>query len=259
MPAVVLLRAGFCRKLEQKRRGARYGPVMRPRGLIVATWAVAAVSFIALILFVFIKVPMAQPEAGGIAQKIFYFHVPAAYALYICGGVCCIASALYLIGPSDKRDAWARAGAECASIFGALIMVSGPLWAKKAWGVYWTWDPRLTTLLLSILIYVAIVLVRAFAGGGEAERKFAAAFGVLGTANLPIIHYSVKKWGGNHPTVLKSSGGQGLGDPSMYQALFGGFFAMTLLAILLLWLRASLAESQSRLMRAEELAPDPNG
>lgn len=231
---------------------------MRPRGLIVGVWAAAVLSFFALILFVFLKTPIAQPEAGGIAQKIFYFHVPAAYALYLCGGVCFIASALYLAGPSDKKDAWAKAGAECAAAFGGLVMVSGPLWAKKAWGVYWTWDPRLTTLLLSILIYVAIVLLRAFAGGGEAERKFAAAFGVLGTANLPIIHYSVQKWGGNHPTVIGKGGG-GLQDPAMTQALMGGFFAMTLLAALLLTLRAQLATSEARLLRAEELAPDTNG
>jgi heme exporter protein C len=139
-----------------------------------------------------------------------------------------------------------------------MVMVSGPLWAKKAWGVYWTWDPRLTTLLLSILIYVAIVLLRSFAGGGDAERRFAAAFGVLGTANLPIIHYSVQKWGGNHPTVIGKGGG-GLQDPSMKIALFVGFFAMTLLAALLLTLRSRLAQSQARLLRAEELAPDTNG
>jgi heme exporter protein C len=228
------------------------------QGWIVGVLGLTALVFIGLIWFVFTKVPVAQAEAGGIAQKIFYFHVPAAYALYLCGVVCFVASAMYLLRPTDARDAWARAGAECASVFGGLVMVSGPLWAKKAWGVYWTWDPRLTTLLLSILIYVALVLLRSFAGGGDAERKFAAAFGVLGTANLPIIHYSVKKWGGNHPTVLKSSGGQGLGDPSMYQALYGGFLAMTLLAVLLLVLRARLAQTQSRLLRAEELAPDTN-
>ncbi len=232
---------------------------MRPRGLILGTWALTGLAFVGLILFIFLRVPVAQPQAGGIAQKIFYFHVPAANALYLSGGVCFIASALYLWRPSDASNAWAKAGAECASIFGALVMVSGPLWAKKAWGVYWTWDPRLTTLLLSILIYVAIVLLRSFAGGGDAERKFAAAFGILGTANLPIIHYSVKKWGGNHPTVLKSSGGGGLGDPTMYYALYWGMLAMALLAALLLTLRANLAKAEARLLRAEELAPDTNG
>jgi heme exporter protein C len=103
------------------------------------------------------------------------------------------------------------------------------------------------------------VVLRAFSGSGEAERKFAAAFGILGTAVLPIVHYSVQLWGGNHPKVLKANGGGGLQDPAMVQALLGGFFAMTLLAALLLTLRAQLAISQARLLRAEELAPDTNG
>lgn len=233
--------------------------VAESRPVLLGVWALATLTFIALILFVFLKVPEAQPQAGGLAQKIFYFHVPAAYALYVCGFVCFLASALYLADPTDKKDAWAKAGAECASVFGGMVMVSGPLWAKKAWGVYWTWDPRLTSLLLSILIYVALVVLRRFAGTGDAERRFAAAFGILGTAILPIVHYSVQLWGGNHPKVLKANGGGGLQDPAMVQALLAGFFAMTLLAFLLLVLRAKLAYSQAGLLRAEELAPDTNG
>jgi heme exporter protein C len=218
-----------------------------------ALLGVTAVTFAILIAFVFLRVPDAQLPAGGVSQKIFYFHVPAAYAMYLSGVVGFLASAFYLAGASDKRDAWAKAGAECACIFGSLVLTSGPLWAKKAWGVYWTWDPRLTTLLLTVLIYAAVVVLRAFGGAGEAERKFAAALTVLGTVTLPIVHYSVKKWGGNHPTVISGSGG-GLGHPDMKLALALGFVAMTLLAALLLWVRARLALTQSRLAAVEELA-----
>jgi heme exporter protein C len=218
-------------------------------GLLALTTAV----FAFLISFVFWHVPTAQAEAGGLAQKIFYFHVPSAYAMYLCGVVCCIGSAAYLYDPTDARDAVARAGGECAVMFGFMVLVSGPLWAKKAWGVYWTWDPQLTATLLSVLIYVAVVVLRAFAGNGEAERKFAAALGVLGTVILPIIHYSVKLWGGNHPVVVTRSGGGGL-HPLMLQALLTGFLAMTLLAALLLWSRARLAIAASRVARVEERA-----
>jgi heme exporter protein C len=218
-----------------------------------ALLGVTTVTFAILIAFVFLRVPDAQLPAGGVSQKIFYFHVPAAYAMYLSGVVGFLASAFYLAGASDKRDAWAKAGAECACIFGSLVLTSGPLWAKKAWGVYWTWDPRLTTLLLTVLIYAAVVVLRAFGGAGEAERKFAAALTVLGTVTLPIVHYSVKKWGGNHPTVISGSGG-GLGHPDMKLALALGFVAMTLLAALLLWVRARLAITQSRLAAVEELA-----
>lgn len=215
--------------------------------------AVTAIFFSYLIYFIFLQTPAAQIEAGGIAQKIFYFHVPAAYAMYLSGTVCFVASAAYLVTPTDKRDAWARAGAEVAVAFGAVMLISGPLWAKKAWGVYWAWEPRLVTTLLSVLIYIAVVVLRAFAGDGEAERKFAAALGVLGTVNLPIIHYSVQKWGGVHPAVIGKGGG-GLRHPDMRTALLMGFVAMTLLAILLLLSRASLAIAKARLARAEEQA-----
>jgi len=218
-------------------------------GLLAVT---AAVLFY-LVYFVFFRTPVAQLAAGGLAQKIFYFHVPAAYAMYLCGAVCFFASAAYLWQPSATRDAWAKAGAECAVVFGVMVLTSGPLWAKKAWGVYWTWDPRLTTSLLSLLIYVAVVVLRAFSGGGDAEKKFAAALGVLGTVNLPIIHYSVRKWGGNHPTVITKGGG-GLQHPAMVHALIVGFIAMTLVAALLLWSRARLASASARLGELEERA-----
>lgn len=215
--------------------------------LLVLTTAV----FIGLIAQIFFVAPQAQAAAGGLAQKIFYFHVPAAYAMYLCGTCCFVASALYLAGPTEWRNAIARAGAECAVVFGFMVLASGPLWAKKAWGVYWAWDPRLTTTLLSVLVYVAVVVLRAFTGDGDAERKFAAALGVLGTVNLPIIHYSVQKWGGNHPTVIGKGGG-GLGHPAMKLTLGVGFLAMTLLALLLLWLRSRLVLASAHLASLEE-------
>jgi heme exporter protein C len=197
--------------------------------------AMTTASFGAFLYATFFYAPMAQAAAGGFAQKIFYFHVPAAYALYLCGVICMLASAAYLLNPTQTRDAWAKAAAECAVFFGLIVMTSGPLWAKKAWGVYWTWDPRLTTLLLSVLIYTTIVLLRAFVGEGDSERRFLAAYGVLGTVNLPIIHLSVRKWGGNHPTVITRGGG-GIA-PEMATALGIGFLTITLLAALLLWIR----------------------
>jgi heme exporter protein C len=216
-----------------------------------ALLAATAIAFAYLISLIFLRAPVAQLQAGGMAQKIFYFHVPAAYAMYLCGGVCFLGSALYLAKANDWRNGLAKSGAECAVVFGMLMLTSGPLWAKKAWGVYWTWDPRLTTTMLSVMIYVAVVVLRAFAGDGDAERRFAAALGVLGTVNLPIIHYSVQKWGGNHPTVITSRGG-GLGHPDMKLALGVGFAAMTLLAILLVWSRLRLAVAASRIERLEE-------
>jgi heme exporter protein C len=215
--------------------------------------AVTALTFVAELFLVFLRAPI---EARmGIVQKIFYFHVPSWYGMYIGAGACFLGSMAYLISPTDGRDAFARAGAETAVAFGAIGLVTGPLWGAKAWGTFWTWDPRLTTALLSFLIYVAYLVLRSFAGGGSGERRFAAALGVLGAANLPIIHYSVQKWGGQHPMVVTGSGG-GLGHPDMKLALAGGFLCFTLLAALMLWARTRLEILGSRLRRAEEDAID---
>ncbi len=215
--------------------------------------AAAAATLMYLIYFVFYVAPTAQEAAGGAAQKIFYIHLPSAYGLYLSGFICFLGSAAYLLKPTDRRNAIAQAGAECAVVFGLVMLTTGPLWAKKAWGVYWVWDPRLTTTLLTELIYLAVVVLRGFAGDGAAERKFAAALGVLGTVNLPIIHYSVQKWGGVHPSVVGKGGG-GLSHPDMKHALLAGFIAITFMAALLLWSRAALCLNRSRVRRVEELA-----
>jgi heme exporter protein C len=188
-------------------------------------------------------------------QKIFYFHAPSGYAMYIGATACFAGSMAYLVRPTDARDAFARAGAEAAVAFGAILLTTGPLWGAKAWGAFWTWDPRLTTALLSFLIYVAYLVLRSFAGDGAGERRFAAALGVLGAANLPIIHYSVRKWGGQHPMVVTGNGG-GLQHPAMKIALGLGFLAFTLLAVLFIWMRTRVELGRGRLRRVEEDAID---
>jgi heme exporter protein C len=222
-------------------------------GVFYALLAATVAVFVTEILFIFLKAPV---EARmGIVQKIFYFHVPAAYAVYLGAGACFFGSLAYLVRPGDLPDAVARAGAEAAVTFGTIVLTTGPLWGAKAWGTFWTWDPRLTTELLSVMIYAAYLVLRSFAGDGPGERRFSAALGVLGAANLPIIHFSVQKWGGQHPTVITGRGG-GLQHPDMKIALLLGFLAFTLLAALLIWARARVELTRSRIARAEEDAID---
>lgn len=208
-------------------------------------------TLIANVYLIAFRVPI---EASmGIVQKILYFHAPSAYAMYLGAGFCFIGSAGYLARATAVWDAIAKAGAEVAVVMGMMVLISGPLWGLKAWGVAWTWDPRLTTTMLSVLIYVAYLVLRAFAGDGDSERKFAAALGVLGAANLPIIHFSVQKWGGNHPRVITSGGG-GIHDANMKMALGIGFLTFTLLGILLVWMRARTELASKRLAIVEEEA-----
>jgi heme exporter protein C len=213
--------------------------------------AAAAAMTVVTIRMIFFTAPV--EATMGIVQKIFYFHVPAAYSMYLGAAACCVGSAAYLAKGTSRWDAVAKAGAEVAVAMGLMVLISGPLWAAKAWGVYWTWDPRLTTMLLSVLIYVAYVVLRAFAGDGHAERKFAAALGVLGAANLPIIHYSVKKWGGLHPMVISGRGG-GLQHPDMRLTFWMGCVTFTLITFVLLWSRIRVGIATSRVTEVEQEA-----
>jgi heme exporter protein C len=222
----------------------------------VAFYVLCAMSTALLLGTIHVAFLMAPIEARmGIVQKIFYFHVPSAYAMYIGATACFLGSIGYLMTGKDRWDALARAGAELSIVMGLIVMVTGPLWAAKAWGYFWTWDPRLTTAMLSWMIYVAYTVLRSFAGDGPGERKFAAALGILGAANLPTIHYSVQKWGGQHPTVVTGKGG-GLQDPNMKLAFALGMLAFTVFAITLIYVRMRLELAKSRLARAEEDAID---
>lgn len=195
------------------------------------------------LLMAFFYAPIAQCAAGCLTQKIFYFHVPSAYVMYVGVVVCLVGSLGYLAQRTGGWDALAQAGAELTVTFSAIVLTTGPIWAKKAWGHFWVWEPRLTTTLLASLIFVAYLVLRS--GGGEAEKKFGAALAVMGSAIIPIIHYSVQLWRGQHPTVITSRGG-GIA-PAMGVTLGVSFVAFTLLAAALLWLRARMALVQSRL------------
>ena len=221
--------------------------------MFFALLAASTVLLLLTIYWAFLRAPI--EVRMGIVQKIFYFHVPSAYAMYIGAAACFGGSVGYLLKRSDAWDALARAGAELAIVMGLIVLITGPLWGAKAWGYYWTWDPRLTTALLSWLVYVAYVVLRAFSGNGAGERTFAAALGIVGAANLPIIHFSVQKWGGQHPTVVTGNGG-GLQHPDMKIAFALAMTAYTVFAATLLYARVRMELTATRLARAEEDAID---
>jgi heme exporter protein C len=234
---------------ERKKLDLKAPPTSLSDWVFYALWAAASASTLYTIYFVFYVVP--TEATMGIVQKIFYFHAPIAYSFYLAATACFVGSIGYLARGTSTWDALARAGADIAVVMGVLVMITGPLWGAKAWGVYWTWDPRLTTMMLSLLIYVAYAVLRAFSGGGDSEKKFSAALGILGGATLPIIHLAVRKWGGTHPEVIAGKG-KGLGHPDMVIGILLGFSALTLLTIVLTWARARQHLAESRLEEAEE-------
>jgi heme exporter protein C len=152
---------------------------------------------------VFLNTPI-ESEMG-IVQKIFYFHVPSAYVMYLAWIACTVGSVMYIVRGSDRYDMLARSSAEIALMFGVVVMITGPLWGKAAWGAYWVWDPRLTSALVLTLIILSYVILRVMSSS-EVTKRFSAALSVVGAALIPLVHISVYKWRGQHPTVLRGGG-----------------------------------------------------
>ena len=177
----------------------------------------------------------------GLVQKIFYYHLPSAITFLVSAVVCGYASVRYLFGGNPKHDRLGWAAAELTVLFGALALVTGPLWARKAWGVWWQWDVRLTSSLMGWMVAVAYLLLRKY--GGPGSDKLAAGLALFGMANVPFIYISVNYWRTIHPTtnVVPTL------EPSMGVPLWFTLAAFLLLYVLLLRMRVRLEEQRSRL------------
>jgi heme exporter protein C len=178
----------------------------------------------------------------GIVQKIFYFHVPCAWLLMLSTFVCAAGSLAYLFRGSERGDRLALCSAELGVLFGLCVLVTGPLWARAAWGVFWTWDVRLTSSLLLWLMLVAYGLARRYGGAGG--RRLAAAMALFAAADVPLVYLSVNVWRTLHPTTkVVSSLAPGMRLPFFLSlAIFSGLWGV------LLTLRMRVERAQSRLL-----------
>lgn len=177
----------------------------------------------------------------GLVQKIFYFHVPAAMTMFASAFVCGLASMRYLFGRRATADRVALAAAELVVLFGIIVLVTGPIWARKAWGVWWQWEARLTSTLVMWMIFVAYLLLRRY--GGPGSDRLGAGLAVFGMANVPFVYVSVNWWRTLHP---KTSVVMTL-DPGMRPAFWWSVAAFVLLYVALLTVRTRLAEQRTRL------------
>jgi len=210
--------------------------------VVVATIVACAVAF----GMIFFYAPVERTM--GIVQKIFYVHVPSAMATYAGFIVCSFASLLYLIKPNRVWDVAARSGAELGLVFCMYVMISGPLWAYKAWGKPWVWDPQLTATFVLLLLYGGYVALRALSTDSHTMRLIAAVLAVVACADIPLIHYAVKYWGGLHPVVEREGGGGLAGDVA---TTFGvSMLAFLLLFVTLLWM---LIRARITALRVDEL------
>jgi heme exporter protein C len=198
--------------------------------------ALTCVAVLAALYLVFMVVPTEREM--GIVQRIFYFHVSSAWVAYLGFFLVAGASAVYLWNGSPTADRLALAGAEVGVLFCTILLITGPLWARPVWGVWWTWDPRLTMTVILWAIYASYLMLRAFGGEDEAVRRYAAVLGIVGVLDIPIIMVSVRLLRGVHPAVItRAAGGSGLTDPWMRLGLLVSFVALVLLAGWLVALR----------------------
>lgn len=186
----------------------------------------------------------------GLVQRIFYYHVPCAWQTMIGAFIAGGASAMYLFRGSQKARQVAIAAAELAVLFGLCVMITGPLWARKAWGVWWQWDVRLTTTALLWIIFVAALFAERY--GGPGGPRLSAGLMVFGAADVPMIYISVSLWRTIHP---KTSVVPTL-DSSMRVALWTSVLTFTLLFAVLMSLRLRLQRQQDRLAELRITAED---
>src|SRR5438477_3460419 len=168
-------------------------------------------TMLAALWLVFMAVPTEREM--GIVQRIFYFHVASAWVAFLGFFLVAGASAVYLWNGAPTADRLAYAGAEVGVLFCTLVLVTGPIWARPIWGVWWTWDPRLTMTVVLWAIYSSYLMLRAFGGGDAAIARYAAVLGIVGVLDIPLIVVSVRLLRGIHPAVItRTQGGTGLAD-----------------------------------------------
>jgi heme exporter protein C len=201
----------------------------------------------AALCLVFLYVP--TEKEMGIVQRIFYLMVPMGWLALLAFMVMFVGSILYLARRESKWDILAYCSAEVGIVFTTLALVTGSIWAKPIWGVWWTWEPRLTSTLVLWLIYLAYFMVRSFASEAYRGATFAAVVSIVGFVDVPIIILSTSLWRGMHPGGLIFEGGLA---PPMVLTLMVSIVAFTLLYVVLLTQRVSMRNSELEARTAKE-------
>lgn len=220
-------------------------PTAKPRRPLLPAWVLPVVLAGGLTVAAWLTFFVAPREAQmGEVQRIFYFHVASAFGALIGWVGCALASLAYLLIVNRPAhavlartiDRLAHALGEVGVLFGVIVLITGPLWAKPVWKAYWTWEPRLVLMLLTQFLFIGYLVLRAYAKQDLAGKKLAAGIAVIGGPAVYLIHVAVELWGGNHPQVVSGQGG-GLQHPDMKLAFAVAVFAILAFASFLVHLR----------------------
>ncbi len=216
---------------------------------ILAVLAVASLTASAILSLV-----VSPPDAEqGNLIRLMYVHVPAAWVAYLAFAVVFVSSIAYLVTRKTRWDRLAAASAEIGVLFTALTIVLGSIWAKPVWGTWWTWDPRLTTTAILLLIYVGYLTLRRLPDSPARKARWAAVVGIVGFVDVPIVHLSVRWWRSLHQAPARLIGIPEV-SPMMGAALGIGFLAFTIVYVYLMAVRLRLGRLEERAV-AEALSP----
>ena len=222
------------------------------RATLVLTGLVLIAMFVA-IWMVFQFVP--NERVMGPVQRIFYFHVPAAMITFLSVFLLMASSIAYLWTRDKRWDRISIASTEIGLMFCTLVLITGPIWAKAAWGVWWTWEARLTTTLILWLLMAGCLMVRGYAQNQDLGARLASVLGIIAALDVVIVYKAVHWWRGQHPIVFKSGERNPLA-PEMFTTFMyciGVFMALFLLMMILRVAVLSLED------RAQALAEQRTG
>jgi len=187
-------------------------------------------------LYAALRVAPTEQTMGDV-QRIFYYHVPSAWTAFTLFFLNLVASIVYLVRRNPKADALAFAAAEVGVVFCTVVLVTGPIWARPVWGIWWTWDLRLTLTLVLWLIYVSYLMLRRFSSSGQTP-VMAAVLAVFGALDVPLVYFSIWFFRTQHPQPV--IGGGGSIDPRMLHVLLINWAAFSCFAALMCWSRYHL-------------------
>ncbi len=207
-----------------------------------------ALLMVVALYLVFVYVP--TEKEMGIVQRIFYLMVPMGWLALLSFFVVFVGSIFYLARRKEKWDVLACSSAEVGIVCTTLALITGAIWAKPVWGVWWTWEPRLTATLVLWLIYLAYFLVRSFAVDESRGATFSAVVGIVGFIDIPIVILATTLWRGMHPGPIIFRGGL---EPSMLLTLLVSIAAFTLLYVVLLVQRVAAKEHEIEVRRLSKL------
>jgi heme exporter protein C len=188
----------------------------------------------------------------GPVQRIFYYHVPCAWVMFLAIPANFLASVIYLAKRNAAVDAFAVSTAEVGLVFCTIVLLTGPIWGKPAWGIWWTWDARLTSTLVLWLIYVSYLMLRKFSIGGP-NPVLAASLAIFGCVDALFVWFAIRWFRTQHPQPVFGGGANSGIDPRMLHAFFINLVAFTMLGILLVWLRYTLERVKQRVEEAHAM------